>query len=56
MKDVIKIEIDYSVLDGYDNLTKQSAAINELLTVALENGRLECKEKFNIQLTILDCK
>lgn len=56
MKDTINIEIDYTVFEYDDLVGKDYAAIKELLTAALEHGRRESKEPFNIQLTISGCK
>ena len=56
MKDTIRIEIDYRVIEEYNDILKQSAAIQEIFSAALESGRLTSKEGFNIQLTMLDCK
>ena len=55
MKDTINIEIDYPVFE-YDDLVGKDAVIKELLAAALEHGRREKPEGFNIQLTILGCK
>lgn len=56
MKDTINIEVDYTVFEYDDLVGKDYAAIKELLTAALEHGRSESKEPFNIQLTISGCK
>ena len=55
MKDTINIEIDYPVFE-YDDLVGKDAVIKELLAAALEHGRREKPEGFNIQLTISGCK
>lgn len=55
MENTIQIEIDYNVFE-YDNILGTAATIKELLTAALEHGRLEKPEGFNIQITIRDCK
>ena len=56
MKDTINIEVDYNVFEYNDLVSKDYAAIKELLTAALEHGRRDFKEGFNIQLTVLGCK
>jgi hypothetical protein len=55
MENTIQIEIDYNVFE-YDSRLGTAATIKELLTAALEHGRLEKPEGFNIQITIRDCK
>jgi hypothetical protein len=56
MKDTIRVKIDYQVIEEYNDILKQSAAIQEIISAALESGRQISKEGFNIQLTMLDCK
>ena len=52
-EDTIQIEIDHRIIE---DLMISHPVMKELLTAALEHGRRDFKQGFNIQITIPDCK